>query len=124
MLYTTYLSNMKNIPKNCLPVIIMRMVPASIIRYDYLHISDFSPETETLLQYKKDKDWDIFKEKFLLEIENNKNAQKYIEQLIEALSYIDICLICCEKDYEHCHRTLLLEYLKNKYNIEGQELDV
>ena len=121
-LYTTYISNMKHIPKGMLTAIIMRMPPASIMKMeDAIHVPQLSPKKEVLLAYKESEDWDVFVEKFNEQLYTDDETMQYIELLMEGLDHNDVCLVCCEKDASRCHRSLIAEYIKT-LGYETEEL--
>lgn len=124
-IYTTYISKLKslNFPENAVKVLIMRMPPYSLKKDDFFHCPDLGPSTEALIKYKKDNDWDSFKAAYEEKMDNDPKMKKLIDDMIEALDFSnDIYLICCEKDYEHCHRWLLANRLKSIGGYEIREL--
>lgn len=121
-LYTTYLSNMKKIPEGARVAIIMRMPPASILKMENtIHVEQLSPKKEVLFAYKENNDWNTFVEKFKEQMYNDPETMEYLNLLMEALEYNDVYLVCCEKDANECHRSLIAEYL-NSLGYESEEL--
>lgn len=121
-LYTTYLAKMKGIPNDSVIAIIMRMPPFIAKDSNILHIPQLSPKKDILVDYKKDNDWDKFKESFNNQMYTDPETMKYISYLIEALECNDVYLICCEKDYNICHRKLIGEYI-NSLGYEWIEME-
>lgn len=129
MLYTSYLSNLDKLPENSIKLIVTRYSPKdlNILKYNKLHVvSELSPSKELLNEYnnseKSINDWNVFKEKFNVEIHNRSDIQYNICKIKKALSRgIDVCLICYEKNYNMCHRKLLAEYISQSSGYEWKE---
>lgn len=121
-LYTTYLSNMKKIPSGTLTAVIMRMPPMSIQKMEnVIHVPELSPTVDVLKAYKANGDWDTFVDKFNDQMYNNKETAEYLNFLMEGLDYNDVVIVCCEKDSNQCHRSLIAKYL-NDLGYESEEL--
>lgn len=121
-LYTTYIARMKQIPEDMVTAIIMRMPPASILKIkNAVHVPQLSPKKDVLYAYKESGDWNVFEEKFKDQMYNNEETATYINYLIEALNHNDVCIVCCEKEANQCHRSLIAEYL-NELGYESEEL--
>lgn len=122
-LYTTYLANMKNIADTCKTAIIMRFPPFIPKDGDTIHCIELSPKGELLSEYKKDNDYEKFKEKLFEQFNNNKENGKlmldYIQETLD--NYNDVCLVCCEKDFNICHRKIIGEYFE-EFGYEWEEL--
>lgn len=111
-LYTTYLSNMKNLPQGIVKAIIMRMPPISIQQMkDTVHVPQLSPKIEVLKAYKASGDFKDFEEKFNEQMYNDKETMEYLNLLMEGLDHNEVAIICCEKDPNVCHRSLIAKYL-------------
>lgn len=79
------------------------------IKYDY-KIS-LAPTGEILSNYKIDKDWDKYTERF-----NKLIKSRQIENIFSGLiADGNICFLCTEDSPKHCHRRLLAEYFKSKF---------
>jgi len=88
----------------------------SICHIDYDHIPDLAPTQQILDEYKKGSGaWQSYAEKFL-----NLMAQRRIED-INPTRLDGACLLCSEDKPHHCHRRLVAEYLKTKWN--GVEIE-
>lgn len=121
-IYTTYIAKLKklNISNDEIKILIMRMPPFSVKNIEGLnHVPELSPTADILLAYKKDNDWDKFEESFNEQMNIDKKMQEQIDFIVKALEYNDIYLICCEKDKDKCHRTLLANRV---HNINGCEI--
>lgn len=83
----------------------------SISGIGYEHLSELAPTQEMLDQYKKAKgSWAAYAERFL-----DLMARRKIENIDR--SRLDCgCLLCSEDKPRHCHRRLVAEYLKERWN--------
>ena len=126
MLYTTYFAKMNKIPDDCIKLIITRFPPKwlDVSKYPNTYIAkELSPSQELLLKYKKDNNWDEYVIQFYEEMNYRKDMVNMLKKLSNILNKgIDICLICYEKDYTHCHRSLIGEYFKEE-GIEWKEVN-
>ena len=114
MVYTTYLSKMKNIPVDAMKVVIMRSAPMSAQGQKNMIIKqELSPEFETLMAYKRDNDWELFTERFTNQMETDGKILPILDRIIRALEHNPVALICCEKDENVCHRSILAKKLKS-----------
>lgn len=79
---------------------------------DYQHEPLLAPTQEILDEYKKSKGpWQDYETKFLALM-----ADRKIEDKIDrALFSVPTVLLCSEPTAEHCHRRLVLEYLRDKW---------
>ncbi len=76
---------------------------------EYVHEPQLAPTQDMLDAYKKHKgSWQEYEERFLQLMKERK-----IEKLIDRnLFSIPTALLCSETTAEHCHRRLVLEYLR------------
>lgn len=79
---------------------------------DYSHLPILAPTQEILDQYKKEKlGWEKYKPRFLALM-----AERQIEKQLDRALFEEPCvLLCSEHDAEHCHRTLVAQYLQSKW---------
>lgn len=76
----------------------------------YQHAPKLAPTKEILDTYKKHKgSWEEYEEKFLTLM-----AERKIEN-VASKSFDGACLLCSEDTPHHCHRRLVVEYLKIKW---------
>lgn len=81
---------------------------------DYVHLPELAPTKDILDAYKKHKgDWEIYEHKFI-----DLMAKRQIEDKIPKEILDEGCLLCSEDKPHHCHRRLVAEYLKNKWDEE------
>jgi len=79
---------------------------------DYRHEPLLAPTREILDEYKKHKgSWPAYEEKFLALMADRKIE----DSLDRALFAIPTALLCSEPTAEHCHRRLVLDYLRDKW---------
>lgn len=83
-----------------------------ICEAEYLHEPLLAPTKELLDSYKKLKGkWEDYERSFL-----NLMAERKIEDKINRdLFAVPTALLCSEKTANHCHRRLVLEYLRTKW---------
>ena len=87
---------------------------------EYLHEPLFAPTQEMLDQYKKKKgSWPEYEQRFLALM-----ADRRVEEKIDpSLFSVPTALLCSEPTAEHCHRRLVLDYLRTKWsNISVRHL--
>ena len=79
---------------------------------DYRHIPLMAPTKDILDDYKKKRiDWSEYVTRFNKLIEDRK-----IEGIVPYEELDGVCLLCTEHSPEKCHRRLVAEYLKDKFN--------
>jgi uncharacterized protein (DUF488 family) len=79
---------------------------------EYLHEPLLAPMQEMLDAYKKHKgSWSDYEQCFLALMQERKIEEKIQHELFE----IPTVLLCSEATAEHCHRRLVLEYLRDKW---------
>ena len=119
MIYTTYLSNLKNLPNDDRTVkyLITRWKPRNTIdvkKYNLTWAPHLAPTELTLAKYKDGSiDWSEYRQRYIDESFDNRLFVDGIEELItlNAEGYT-IFLICYEKDDMICHRAVLREILE------------
>lgn len=126
MIYTTYLSNLKNLPNDekTKKYLITRWKPRNTIdvkKYNLEWAPQLAPTELTLAKYKDGSiDWKEYRQRYIDESFSNP---LFIDGLKEIVEYndkgYDIFLICYEKDDSTCHRSILKEILQiNNYKCE------
>jgi uncharacterized protein (DUF488 family) len=79
---------------------------------EYVHQSLLAPSQEMLDAYKKQKgSWQEYERQFL----QLMSERKIEEQIDRNIFSVPTILLCSETTAQHCHRRLVLEYLKNKW---------
>jgi hypothetical protein len=100
MIYSTYLSNIVNIPNN---FHIIRVARPSIL----------GPSEELLHDWRNDLiTWDEYRELFLKQIGDGRAAYSYLHKIKDMGNHCNVVIYCYEKDPTHCHRTILMNLLK------------
>ncbi len=79
---------------------------------NYIHETLLAPTKEILNEYKKSgMDWQQYERNFLKLI-----SEKKIEKKLKPETFaIPTVLLCSEATPEHCHRRLVVEYLRDKW---------
>ena len=87
----------------------------TIAGIEYAHRPELAPTKEILDDYKKKKlSWPEYEERFLKVI-----VERQIESLLTPEELDHACLLCSEPKADKCHRRLVAEYLRNKWdNVE------
>ena len=126
MIYTTYLSNLKNLPNDekTKKYLTTRWKPRNTIdvkKYNLEWAPQLAPTELTLAKYKDGSiDWKEYRQRYIDESFDNP---LFIDGLKEIVEYndkgYDIFLICYEKDDSTCHRSILKEILQiNNYKCK------
>lgn len=86
---------------------------------DYVHLLALAPTQEMLDAYKKNGgNWDTYEKQFLALM-----AERRIETTIDKNLIAGACLLCSEATPHHCHRRLVAEYLRGKWeDVDIQHL--
>ncbi|MBA0433286.1 DUF488 domain-containing protein [Stenotrophomonas maltophilia] len=85
---------------------------------EYIHITDLAPQKEALKAYQDKKmSWESYESEFI-----NLMEKRNIEHTLEKSVIEHSCLLCSEDKPHHCHRRLVAEYLKRKWNDEKVEI--
>lgn len=81
---------------------------SELIGCDYIHMPQLAPTTEILHDYRKDRNWVRYVQRF----EATMDARG-IPKALERTSFetATSCLLCSEATPEHCHRRLVAERL-------------
>lgn len=124
MLYTSYISNMKNLPEGKY-VLVTRWAPKSLdlSKFDDATWEPILAPSDTLLaSYKngamtKIEMFDKYKESL-----SSLACEELILSLVEKVKQDeDVFLICYEKEVFDCHRNVLAQYISDKYAIPWRE---
>jgi uncharacterized protein YeaO (DUF488 family) len=123
MIYTSYFSKLKKLPKDIIPVSICAKAPSW---YDGLEYKKLAPSYDILMQYKSNPNEEVYIKRFKEEILNKRLPSQTVVDLLalvgnfKGLNYSpSICLVCYEKPTDFCHRHLVADWLKeNGYSCE------
>ena len=84
-----------------------------ICEIDYMHIQDLTPTADILNRYKTGGiRWDEYADLFL-----NLMSKRNIERSITPEMIDSGCLLCSEHQPHNCHRSLVLNYLKEAWRM-------
>jgi uncharacterized protein (DUF488 family) len=90
----------------------LRFFLREICAADYRHEPLLAPTQEILDEYKKNKgSWPDYETKFLALMAERNIADRIDRAIFSAPT----ALLCSEPTAEHCHRRLVLEYLRDKW---------
>lgn len=79
---------------------------------DYSHFIFLAPTKEIRDRYIKSKDWDVYVKEYIELLDNRKVLDKLDKSYFNRKS----CFLCSEASADHCHRRLLVEYLKEHWD--------
>lgn len=83
-----------------------------ICQIEYIHLPALAPTQDILDSYKKNGgDWPTYERQFL-----QLMSTRRIEESIDKELLAGGCMLCSEPTPEHCHRRLVAEYLRGKWN--------
>ena len=78
---------------------------------DYVPTPELAPTQEMLDEYKKLKgDWQTYEKRFLDLMEKRKIEERLPKEVVA-----EGCLLCSEDKPHHCHRRLVVEYLRQQW---------
>jgi uncharacterized protein (DUF488 family) len=79
---------------------------------EYVHLPELAPTKDILDAYKKNGgDWSVYEKQFLELMSTRRIEEKMDKSLLGGG-----CLLCSEPTPQNCHRRLVAEYLKNKWD--------
>lgn len=112
MIYTSYFSNIRNLPIKIIPISIARYRPQNMWIEEW---TEYAPTSDILWKYKNDK------------ITESQYRELYLDQLsrvdfTKITEANNIALVCYEKSGDFCHRNILAEKLR-ELNIDIEEYD-
>jgi uncharacterized protein (DUF488 family) len=87
----------------------------AIAGIEYVHIPDLAPSPELFDRYKRGgQAWTEYEAEFL-----SLMKQRKIEKTVPRKLLDGSCLLCSEDKPDHCHRRLIAEYLRDRWeNVE------
>jgi len=89
----------------------LRYFVKAICGMEYVHLEELAPTQEILDAFKKDKgDWGEYERRFVALMKERR-----IEDTLERDLLDGACLLCSEETPEHCHRRLVVEYLRDRW---------
>lgn len=93
----------------------LKFFTKEILGAEYVHLPLLAPTQEMLDEYRKEKrGWDLYEKRF-----RELMAEREIEKNLERGLIDGGCLLCSEDKPHQCHRRIVAEYLKEKWqNVE------
>lgn len=89
----------------------LRFFLSEICHIDYVHLPELAPTQDILDAYKRDGgDWQTYEKQFLALM-----VKRRVEETLDKKLISGACLLCSEATPEHCHRRLIVEYLREKW---------
>lgn len=108
--YTTYFSNVINLPNNIAPVSIALKPPKD---WDGLQYRVLAPKEEFFYKWRESRDNDYYTKRFNSEVLARLDANIVVEELQRlAKGYDSVALVCYELPTEFCHRFLVADFLR------------
>ena len=84
---------------------------AELCGVDYVHAPDLAPTADMLKAYRQGQmDWPTYERQFL-DLMRGRRIEETMPQRLVA----DGCLLCSEDQPHHCHRRLVVEYLRDRW---------
>jgi uncharacterized protein (DUF488 family) len=81
---------------------------------DYIHLEELAPTKDILNDYKKKIiTWEVYEDKFI-----NLIAKRNIERTVDKSLLDNGCFLCSEHKPHHCHRRLVVDYLKHHWDTD------
>lgn len=115
MIYTTYFAKIKKLPIDIVPISIAQFPPKDIKILEY---KSLAPSPKLLSAYKTTGDWTAYVNTYDLTVLAKLDPHKTVTDLCELTHNHDFAMVCFEKDWTRCHRTLVAEWLKeNGYDV-------
>lgn len=119
-IYTSYFANLKNLPKDIVPISICGKAPTG---YNGLEYKKLAPKWWFFQEWKKNKDNDFYVKHFTEEVLNKLNAFDVVTDLFKLAESTKIALVCYEKPGDFCHRHLVAEWIELITQMEVKEYD-
>lgn len=89
----------------------LRYFTKAICNIGYEHFPDLAPTQDILDAFKKQKgDWQLYERQFLELMQARQIEERAGRQLLDS-----DCLLCSEAEPDHCHRRLVVEYLRKQW---------
>lgn len=79
---------------------------------DYVHMPELAPSKEVLENYRKNKgSWETYRSEFLQLIARRRIEKQLSRDIIDRA-----CLLCSEASPSRCHRSLVAQYLVDRWS--------
>lgn len=115
-IYTSYFSNVRNLPNNIIPIAICGKIKFS---WQYPTYKKLAPRWSFFSKWLENKDNEYYREHFFKEVLEPLNPDQVVKELEKISGGKDVALICYESPEKFCHRHLVAEWLSKKnYAVE------
>jgi uncharacterized protein (DUF488 family) len=95
----------------------LRYFLKTICGIEYIHLPELAPTQEMLDEYRKEKgSWEDYERRFRALIESRRIEETVPREVLDGG-----CLLCSEDRPDRCHRRLVAEYLRAKW--DGVEIE-
>jgi uncharacterized protein YeaO (DUF488 family) len=118
MIYTSYFANYRKFPENYTPVSIAAKPPEE---YKGLQYKVLAPPYKVFMEYKNDWDEEKYTKNYKEQVLDKLKQPIVVKELIELAQSNNIVLLCYEGKGKFCHRTLVMEWLR-EYGYDVNEL--
>ena len=108
MLYTSYFSNIKKLPKDIIPISIAAKAPSWYNGYEYKVLA---PSFSIFKEYKETLNEEQYVSRYSYEILRKLNPHYIARDLLKLSNNKSFALICYEKPDKFCHRHLVSFWL-------------
>lgn len=114
IIHTTYFANLRNIPRNMVPIAICRGLPAW---YSGLAYEKLAPTYDILMEYKLGEAGGLAEDQYInryrFEILSELDVDEVYETLLDMAGGKPFCLVCYEKSDDFCHRHIVADWFNN-----------
>lgn len=118
-IYTSYFSNLTNIPDNVIPITICGKVPKGYVGEDFKKLA---PKYEFWHEWTINHDDSYYVKHFQAEVLDILDVDGVVKRLSEISGGKDVVLICYESPEKFCHRHLVADWLiKAGYEVAEYE---
>ena len=107
--YTTYYANVRNLPKDVVPISISGRAPDGWKGLEYKRLA---PKWWFFKEWKENHDNDFYIRNFRKEVLDALNPDEVWKRLREMSGGAPFALVCYEKPDDFCHRHLVAEWLE------------
>lgn len=115
MIYTTYFSNIKNLPDNVVPIAICGKVPDG---WTGFRCKRLAPKWNFFKRWKITGDNKYYIREFNEQVLKPLNPHEVVKSLMDRYGE-NIALVCYERPDKFCHRHLVAEWLRQAgYEVE------
>ncbi len=88
-----------------------------ILNISYIHLPELAPDKAIRESYKKNRDWQQYKDKFLLLMKKRNISARLKAEVVFTVPFV---LLCSEPSSDHCHRRLVAEVLKKNFYPDAE----